>query len=60
MPRKIANISRERKRETELSSGNWQYQNNLRALTTATLFSFGQLLFKGMFSCTVPVTVAYF
>ena len=43
----------ERERERELSSGIWQYQNNLRALTTAPLFCFGQLLFKGMFSCTV-------
>jgi hypothetical protein len=39
--------------EGELSSGNWQHQNNLRALTTVTLLCSGQLLFKGMFSCTV-------
>jgi hypothetical protein len=39
--------------------GNWQYWRNLRALPTASLFCFGQFVFKVIFSCTVSVFVSY-
>jgi hypothetical protein len=43
----------------EFLSGNWQYWSNLRALPIASLFCFGQFVFKVIFSCIVSVFVSY-
>jgi hypothetical protein len=39
----------------EFLYGNWQYWSNLRAVPAASLFCFGQFVFKVIFSCTVSV-----
>jgi hypothetical protein len=43
----------------EFLAGNWQYWSNLRALPTASLFCFGQFVFKVIFSCILSVFFSY-